>query len=143
MPVLVGLGIPTGSQNTEAATALIDYLTQPETQGRILRELAFFPVVGGVDTTDLPEGVAIEAAAVDAQANSADALPSLLPVGLGARGGEINQIFLNAFDRIVLDGEDVTTVLEEEGANLQTLMDDTGAACWAPDPPSDGPCQVE
>ncbi|MFO7680515.1 MAG: carbohydrate ABC transporter substrate-binding protein, partial [Chloroflexota bacterium] len=59
------------------------------------------------------------------------------------RGGEINQIFRNAFDRVVLNGEDIATVLAEEGANLQALMDDTGAACWAPDPPSDGPCQVQ
>jgi multiple sugar transport system substrate-binding protein len=67
----------------------------------------------------------------------------MTPVGLGARGGEINQIFRNAFDRVVLNGEDVQTVLDSEGDNLQTLMDETGAPCWAPDPPSTGPCQVE
>jgi len=99
-------------------------------------------VVAGVDTTNLPPGIAIEAGAVAAQSSAADALPALLPVGLGARGGEINQIFRNAFDRIVLNGEDVRTVLDEEGANLQMLMDETGAPCWAPDPASDGPCQV-
>jgi multiple sugar transport system substrate-binding protein len=143
MPVIAGLGVPQDAPNPEAAIALIDYLTQPETQGRILRELAFFPVVSGVDTVDLPEGVALEAAAVEAQATASNALPALLPVGLGERGGEINQIYRNAFDRVVLDGEDATTVLEAEGANLQALLDDTGAACWAPDPPSDGPCQVE
>ena len=69
--------------------------------------------------------------------------PALLPVGLGERGGEINQIFRNAFDRVVLEGEDIQSVLEEEGANLQALMDETGAPCWAPDAPSDGPCQVK
>ena len=87
--------------------------------------------------------MAIEASAVEAQANAPDALPALLPVGLGERGGEINQIFRNAFDRVVLDGEDIDTVLAEEAANLQALMNETGAPCWAPDPPSDGPCQVE
>jgi multiple sugar transport system substrate-binding protein len=143
MPVVVGLAVPSTSDNKEGAAALIDYLTQPETQSQVLRELAFFPAVSGVDTTDLPEGVALEAAAVDAQASSADALPALLPVGLGERGGEINNIFRAAFDRIVLNGEDVQTVLDEEGANLQTLLNETGAPCWAPDPASDGPCQVE
>jgi peptide/nickel transport system substrate-binding protein len=142
MPVIVGLGIPEGATNVEGAQALIDYLTQPEIQGRVLNELGFFPVVGGVDFSDLPEGVAIEAGAVTAQASAADALPALLPVGLGERGGEINQIFRNAFDRIVLDGEDVATVLDEEGTNLEALMNETGAPCWAPDPPSDGPCPV-
>jgi len=143
MPVVVGLGIPENAPNPEGAMELIDFLTLPETQARVLRELAFFPAVTGVDTSDLPEGVAIEAGAVEAQASSPDALPALLPVGLGERGGEINQIFRNAFDRVVINGEDISTVLDSEGENLQTLMNETGAACWAPDPPSDGPCQVE
>lgn len=143
MPVVVGLGIPSDAPNPEAAIQLIDYLTQPETQKQVLSELAFFPVVGDVDISDLPEGVAIEAGAVAATVNAPDAIAALIPVGLGARGGEINEIFRAAFDRVVLEGQDATTVLEEEAANLQALLDDTGAACWAPDPPSDGPCQVE
>ena len=143
MPVIVGLGIPNDAPNPDAAIGLIDYLTQPETQKRVLSELAFFPVVGGVDTSDLPAGVALEAGAVEATVNAPDAIPSLIPVGLGARGGEINDIFKAAFNRVVIDGEDVTAVLEEEAATLQALLDETGAACWAPDPPSDGPCQVE
>ncbi len=143
MPVVVGLGIPAAAQNPEGGKAVIEFLTRPETQGRVLKDLGFFPVVDGVDTTDLPPGVAIEAGAVSTQSGSADALPALLPVGLGERGGEINQIFRNAFDRTVINGEDVQTVLDEEGANLQKLMDETGAPCWAPDAPSDGPCQVK
>ncbi len=143
MPVIVGLGIPNTAPDPEAGAALIDYLTTPEVQGEVLNELGFFPVVDGVDTSDLPEGVAIELEAVAAQSNSPDAMPALLPVGLGERGGEINQIFRNAFDRIVLNGEEIETVLEEEGANLQALLDETGAPCWAPDPASQGPCQVE
>ena len=143
MPVIVGLGIPADAPHPEAGAELIEYLTRPEVQAMVLQELGFFPVVAGVDTTNLPEGIGIEAEAVSAQANASDALPALLPVGLGERGGEINQIFRNAFDRIVLNGEDIEAVLSEEGANLQALMDETGAPCWAPDPASDGPCQVE
>jgi len=96
-----------------------------------------------VDTADLPEGVAIEAAAVEAQAASPDALPALLPVGLGDRGGEINEIYRNAFSRIVLNGEDIQTVLDDEGAALQSLLDETGAPCWPPDAPSEGACQLQ
>jgi len=62
---------------------------------------------------------------------------------LGSRGGDINQIFRNAFDRVVLEEEDANAVLEAEAANLQSLLEDTGAPCWAPDPASDGACQVE
>ncbi len=143
MPVIVGLGMPANAANPEGAVALIDYLTQADTQAAVLRDLGFFPVVTGVDTSDLPPGIAIELGAVTAQANSSDALPALLPVGLGERGNEINQIFKNAFDLIVFDGEDIDTVLASEGDNLQRLMNETGAPCWAPDPPSDGPCQVK
>ncbi|NOX63061.1 MAG: extracellular solute-binding protein, partial [Chloroflexi bacterium] len=143
MPVIVGLGIPKNAPNPDGAAALIDYLTRPEVQEQVLRELGFFPVVGGVDFTNLPAGISIEAGAVTAQATAPDALPALLPVGLGERGGEINQIFRNAFDRIVLDGEDIQTVLNEEGEKLQALMNETGAPCWPPDPASDGPCQVK
>jgi multiple sugar transport system substrate-binding protein len=143
MPVVVGLGIPANAQNQSGGEALIEYLTRPEVQGMILKDLGFFPVVAGVDTSDLPPGVAIEAATVAAQSSSPNALTALLPVGLGERGGEINQIFRNAFDRTVLNGEEIRTVLDEEGANLQTLMNETGAPCWEPDAPSDGPCQVQ
>ncbi len=143
MPVIVGLSIPKTAPNPEGAMELIDFLTTPEVQARVLQDLAFFPVVAGVDVEELPVEVAIEAGAVNAQATAEDALPALLPVGLGERGGEINGIFRAVFSRIVLDGEDIETVLEEEAANLQALLDDTGAACWPPDPPSEGICQVE
>jgi multiple sugar transport system substrate-binding protein len=118
MPVIVGLGIPADAPNPEGGADLIEFLTRPDVQGAVLRDLGFFPIVDGVDTSDLPVGIGLEAGAVAAQANAPDALPALLPVGLGERGGEINQIFRNAFDRIVLDGEDVAAVLDEEGNNL-------------------------
>ncbi len=143
MPVVVGFGIPYTAPNPDGAEALLKFMLSPETQARVLKDLAFFPVVGGVDTADLSAGVAIEAAAVAAQANSPDALPALLPVGLGTRGGEINEIFRNAFTRIVLNGEDIQTVLDQEGASLQTLLNETGAACWPPDAPSEGACQLQ
>jgi multiple sugar transport system substrate-binding protein len=143
MPVIVGLGIPEIAPNADGAMALIDFLTTAETQSAVLSSLGFFPVVAGVEPAELSVEVAIEAAAVNAQATAADALPALLPVGLGERGGEINDIFRNTFNRIVLDGEDIQMVLEEEAGNLQALLDDTGAACWPPDPPSDGICAVE
>lgn len=142
MPVVVGLGIPKTAANPEGAIELLQYWLAPETQGIVLRELGFFPIVGGVDTSDLPAGVAAEAAAVEAQATSADALPALLPVGLGERGGEINQIYRDTFTEIVLNGQPIETVLEAQAELLQTLLDETGAPCWPPDAPSEGACQI-
>jgi multiple sugar transport system substrate-binding protein len=34
-------------------------------------------------------------------------------------------------------------VVNEQAALLQALMNKTGAKCWAPDPPSSGPCRVK
>lgn len=143
MPVVVGLGVPANAPNPDGAVALIQFLLEPEVQGAVLKDLGFFPVVAGVDTSELSEGTAIEAAAVSAQAASTDALPALLPVGLGDQGGAFNEVYKAAANRILFDGEDIATVLAEEAANLQALLDDTGAPCWPPDPPSEGACQVE
>lgn len=143
MAVVVGLGIPFTAPNPDGVEDVIAFMLNPETQGAILSELGFFPVVDGVDVSDLPENVAIIAAAVGAQSSSPDALPALLPVGLGDRGGEINQIFRNVFSRIVQGGEAIEDVLESEGENLNSLLSDTGASCWAPDPASEGACEVK
>lgn len=143
MPVVVGVGIPATAPNPDAAMEFVKFLLSPETQGKIMSELGFYPVVAGVDTTNLPAGVAAQFAAVQAQGNSAKAVPSLLPVGLGARGGDLNSIFRNAFTRIVIEKQAIETVLAEEGAALQKLMDETGAPCWSPDPVSEGPCKVK
>jgi multiple sugar transport system substrate-binding protein len=143
MPVIVGLGIPNTAPNPEAGAALIDYLTTPEVQGKILKELGFFPVVDGVDTSDLPEGIAIELEAVANQSNSSDALPALLPVGWATVAAKSTRFSATPLTGLYLNGEDIDAVLEEEGANLQALMDETGAPCWAPDAPSQGPCQVK
>jgi multiple sugar transport system substrate-binding protein len=143
MPVIAGLAIPFTSPNPEGAQELIRFMLSPETQGAILRDLGFYPVIDGVSTDDLPAGVAAELTAVQTQLNAEDGIAALLPIGLGDRGGELNQIFRNPFTRIVIEGQDIETVLEEEAAALQTLMDETGAPCWAPDPASEGACQVE
>lgn len=142
MPVIVGLSIPYTSSNPEGAEDIINYMLSPETQGKVLSELGFFPVVDGVDTSDLPAGVAKQYEAVQAQATADDAIVALLPVGLGSRGGEINQPYLDLFRRVIVGGEDAQAVLDELSPTLQALLDETGASCWAPDPASEGACQL-
>ena len=142
MPVVAGLAIPNTSPNPEGARALIEYLTRPDVQATTLREVAFFPVVEGELPADLGAGVQAEVAAVQATTSDPAALESLLPVGLGEQGGAYNDVFKATFRAIVLDGNDIPTVLAEQGSNLQAVLDAAGAACWAPDPASDGVCQV-
>ncbi len=142
MPVIVGIAIPANAPNPEGAKQMIRYLLQDQQQINILREIGFYPVTDVDFPGFVSVGIRLEGEAVAKQAASPDAIPALLPVGLGARGGEINKIYRDAFTRIVLNGEDVETVLQEEGENLKTLLEETGAPCWPPDPPSDGPCPV-
>jgi len=143
MPVVVGLAIPVTAPNQKGAEALIEYLTRPEVQITTLREVGFFPVIDVEYPATIAAGIRAQGEAVSKQAAAANAIPAMLPVGLGPRSGEINKIYRDAFTRIVINGEDIETVLAEETANLQALLDETGAPCWPPDPPSVGPCKVE
>ena len=143
MPVLAGVGIPENAPNRAGAEKLIEYLLKPEAQAATAREVAFFPVTNAQLPSDLPQGVKMISDAVVAQTTADNALVSLLPVGLGAKGGEFNKVFLDTFQRIVLRNEDIQTVLNEQAAAMQTIINDANAKCWAPDPPSDGPCQVK
>jgi multiple sugar transport system substrate-binding protein len=140
--VLAGLSIPKGSANRAQAAALIEYLTRPETQIETLKQNAFFPVTSVKMPSDLPVGIKMAADAIARQSASPVSISSLLPVGLGTRGGEFNKVYLDAFTRIVLRGEDIKTALDTEAANLRRIMQETKAPCWSPDPASSGPCPV-
>jgi multiple sugar transport system substrate-binding protein len=143
MSVLAGLGIPKSTPNKSGAEAFIDYMTTPAVQSKTLTAVAFFPVIGSTLPADLPAHLKIEADGVSKQAKHPDAKVALLPIGLGAKGGEFNKVQLDTFQRIVIKGEDIQKVLTEQAAILQTVMNDTKAPCWKPDPVSTGPCQVK
>jgi multiple sugar transport system substrate-binding protein len=143
MSVLAGLAIPKSSPNKAGAEAFIDYMTTPDVQGKTLNAVAFFPVLDKPLPGDLAAYLKLEADAVQAQSKAPDAKVALLPIGLGAKGGEFNKVQLDTFQRIVVKGEDIQKVLNEQAAILQAVMNDTKAPCWRPDPASTGPCQVK
>ena len=143
MPVVAGLGIPTTSPDVEGAEKLIAYMMQPSSQVATLAALGFFPVVAAELPADMPAAARMSGEAIAMQSGSADANPGLLPVGLGEEGGKFNKAFTDAFQRIVLAGQDIATVLDEEAENVRAVMTSTQAPCWAPDAPSTGPCPVE
>lgn len=142
MPVVAGLGIPKGTPDRASSASLIDYLTQPATQIKTLRAIGFYPVVQVELPDDLPPNVKIAGPAVSAQANAADANPSLLPVGLGDQSGLFNKIYQDTFQQIVLRNADIKQILDRQAQALKRIITKTGAPCWAPDQPSDGPCPV-
>ena len=143
MPVLAGVAIPATAPNIDEARALVSYMLEPETQIATLRTTNFFPVVDVELPDDLPPSVQAAGNAIAAMSGSADANPGLLPAGLGDRGGDFNRVFVDSFERIILGGQDIRAVLDDQKTTLAAIMNDTGAPCWAPDAPSDGACPVE
>lgn len=143
MPVLAGLAVPRTAPNAAGGQALIRWMTGKATQARTLGSVGFFPVVGARLSRQLGAGLLKMNSAVGRAQRSKDALESLLPIGLGAEGGNFNRVYTDTFVRIVVRGENIQKVLNEQAAQLQEIMDKTGAPCWAPDPPSRGrPCRV-
>jgi multiple sugar transport system substrate-binding protein len=142
MPVLAGLALVKGAPDVNRSTALIDYLTQPQTQIVTARSVGFFPVVRAELPSDLDPGVKMGAAAIEKMQSAKDALPAVLPVGLGPRGSEFDKVFMDTFQFVVLRGQNPRAVLDREAERLKRLMTEAGASCWAPDPPGNGVCQV-
>jgi multiple sugar transport system substrate-binding protein len=142
LPVLATVGIPKTAPDPTDAKSLILFLDNISQQARTITEHGFFPVVGGKLSKRLSEGSLALAAAVKLQQAQKDAIPSVLPIGLGAQSGAYAKVFTDTFTRMVMNKEDPMTVLKDEGSQLQQLLNAAGAACWQPDPRSNGTCQV-
>ena len=132
-----------GAPDVSAAMALIDYLTQAHTQIVTARSVGFFPVVKAELPPDLEPGLKLATAAIEKMQSAKDALPTLLPIGLGQRGGEFDMVFMDTFQLVVLRGQKPRVVLDREAGTLNRLLTETGAPCWQPDLPSTGACQVQ
>ncbi|SDW47040.1 ABC transporter substrate-binding protein [Roseicitreum antarcticum] len=142
MPVLAGVAVPVTAPDPEEAAALVRYLLEPETQIATLRATNFFPVIDLDLPDDMPASVQAAGPAISAMSGADDALPALLPVGLGSLGGQFNQVYSDTFERIVLAGQPVRAVLDDQAEALRRVIDEAAAPCWAPDAASDGPCPV-
>ena len=142
MPVLAGVAVPSWAPDVEAAKQLVAYMMQPEQQVATLLATNFFPVTDAELPADLSNSARALGPAVTAMTSAPDALPALLPVGLGELGGQFNQVYIDAFERIVLGNQDIQQVLDQQGQTLRDLMVTANAPCWLPDAPSEGPCPV-
>ncbi|CAN5708235.1 hypothetical protein BH23PSE1_BH23PSE1_19150 [soil metagenome] len=143
MPVIAGMAVPTTAPNGEEARALLAYMLEPETQIATLRATNFFPFVEVELPDDMPASVLAAGEAIQTMTTAEDAMPALLPVGLGDLGGQFNQVYIDTFERIILAGQDIEAVLDEQAEALRRIMDEAGAPCWAPDAPSKGTCPVD
>ena len=130
--VIAGLAVPKGAPNEDAAWKLIEYLTRPGTQVKVLQNVGFFPSVNEA-TGAVPEGpLKILASGVNKQLGTTDALVALIP-SLGAKGGDFKNVYITAFQRIVQNGEDIQTVISELKPQLMGLFEETGAPLPPPD----------
>jgi multiple sugar transport system substrate-binding protein len=143
MPVLAGMVVPKSAPDAATSKKLISYMVQPAQQVATLKATGFFPVTDAPLPADLPPSAKALGGAITAMTSGKDALPALLPVGLGTLGGQFNQIYIDSFQRIVLSNQDIKQVLDDEGGKLKDLMVKANAPCWAPDKPSTGPCPVD
>jgi multiple sugar transport system substrate-binding protein len=143
MPVLSGVAIPKGAPDMEASMRLAAYMMQPETQVAALLATNFYPTTDAALPDDLPASARALGPAVNAMTSAEDALPALLPVGLGDLGGQFNQVYTDTFERIILANQPVRDVLDQQAQTLRGLIDQAQAPCWLPDAPSEGPCPVE
>ena len=129
--VLAGLAIPETSPDPDAAAKLIEYLTTPEVQVKILEGVGFFPVAeeaAGV----VPVGpLAVLAKGVSAQAASPDAIVCFIPGGIP---DEYKKIYRDTFHKFVIRGEPVDLeFLREQATRLRELYLEAGAPYPAPD----------
>ena len=143
MPVLAGMAVPKGAPDIEAAKRLLAYMMQPETQVATLLATNFYPVTDAPLPADLPASARALGPAVTAMTSADDALPALLPVGLGDLGGQFNQVYTDTFERIVLGNQPIEEVLEQQANTLRSILEQANAPCWLPDAPSEGPCPVD
>ncbi len=130
--VIAGLAIPKGAPHPDAAWKLIEYLTRPETQVLVLKNVGFFPSVNEASGAITEGPLKILVNGVSNQLNAPDSLVALIP-SLGAKGGEFSQTYRTAFKMIVLEGNKPEAVLPQLADELNKLFQETGAKLPPPD----------
>lgn len=123
--VAVGLAIPVGAPQKDNAVKLIDYLTSPDIQVKMLENIGFFPTIKEAEGV-IPEGpLKILATGVLAQSGSPDSVIALIP-SLGAKGGEFSAAYRDAFTKIVIEGSDIETTITTAGDKLRAIFKEVG-----------------
>ena len=121
--VIAGLSIPDFAPNKKDAWKLIDYLTKPETEREVFKSMGFLPTIDEA-YEGLPEGTSkVLGDAVATQFCALDAIVAIIP-SIAADGGEFNNLYMQAWERIVLKNEDLDEVLKEIASKLRKLFEE-------------------
>ena len=135
MPVLVGMAIPRNAPNPAGGKALMQHMLRIAAQAQILSLTGFFPVVPGRLSKQISPGLLAEANAVRKQQKAKDAVQALLPIGIGAEGGNFNKVYRDTFTKIVRNGENIQTVLNEQASDSAGDLHQDGRALLGARPP--------
>ena len=123
--VAVGLAIPVGAPQKDNAVKIIDYLTRPDIQVKMLENIGFFPTIKEAEGV-IPEGpLKILATGVLAQSGSPDSVIAMIP-SLGAKGGEFSAAYRDAFTKIVIEGADIGSTITTAGDKLRAIFKEVG-----------------
>jgi hypothetical protein len=122
MPVLAGLALPVTAPNPDRARELIEYLTRPETAATTLEQVGFFPPFEAELPPGLPAGIQAQADAVVAQSGDPEAVPSLLPIGLGEEAGGYSDGLRTTFDRVTLGLTDAFGIARETRRSVEYVV---------------------
>jgi multiple sugar transport system substrate-binding protein len=142
MTVIAGVAVPSTAPDADAAKKLVEYMLKPETQIATLRATNFYPVIAVDLPSDMPASVQASGPAIAKMQASADALPVMLPLGMGELNGQFNQVYADTFEQIVLGGRPIRETLDAQAEVLRGLMTQANARCWKPDAASEGACPV-
>ncbi len=119
------MAIPVNAPQKDNAIKLIDYLTKPDVQVKILENVGFFPIVKEAEGA-IPVGpLKILATGVLAQSGAADSVMVMIP-SLGAKGGEFTNTYRDVFTKIVVEGADMVTTVTEAADKLRAIFEEVG-----------------
>jgi len=123
--VAVGLAIPVGAPQKDNAIKLIDYLTRPDVQVKVLKNVGFFPTVKEAEGA-IPAGpLKILAKGVLTQSAAADSIMVMIP-SLGPRGGDFTALYRDVFTRVVIEKADIERTLKGAAAKLRAIFKEIG-----------------
>ena len=128
MPVIVGMAIPKNAPNAAGARRSCSTCCESAPRRRcchrgILPGRPWQPVQEHLTRAARGSGRSAQAAEGEGRRSG------VAPGRIGAEGGNFNKIYIDTFTRIVRNGENIQTVLNEQGALLQQIFD-------RPEPPA-------
>ncbi len=123
--VAAGLAVPKNAPAKAEAYKLIEYLTRPEIQVKILEKVGFFPTVKEA-TGAIPEGaLKVLAQGVIAQSSAKDSIIVMIP-NLGKLGGKFTNTYREVFRSVVINKKNVKAEVDKAYKTLKTIFEKAG-----------------